>query len=65
MFEFKFCYLTIPQILNRTATNLEIVKRSPRFDGNMAASSKVNNPELEDNTVTTPASVFAKATWYV
>jgi hypothetical protein len=48
-------------MLIQTATNLDRVKRSPRFDGKKAASISVNKLDVEVRTVTTPASVSAKA----
>jgi hypothetical protein len=48
-------------MLIQTATNLERVKRSPRFDGKRAANISVNKLDDEDRTVTMPASVSAKA----
>lgn len=53
--------LTSPLMLIQTATNLDRVKRSPRFDGKRAASIRVNKLDVEDRTVTMPASVSAKA----
>lgn len=53
--------LTSPLMLIQTATNLERVKRSPRFDGKRAANISVNKLDDEDRTVTMPASVSAKA----
>ena len=49
--------------LNNTATSFESVKRSPLQLGNMAARTKVNRPEVEDKTFTTPAAVSFKASW--
>jgi hypothetical protein len=53
--------LTSPLMLIHTATNLERVKRSPRFDGKRAANISANKLDVEDRTVTMPASVSAKA----
>jgi hypothetical protein len=53
--------LTSPLMLIQTATNLDRVKRSPRFDGKRAANISVNKLDVEDRTVTMPASVSAKA----
>jgi hypothetical protein len=53
--------LTSPLMLIQTATNLDRVKRSPRFDGKRAANINVNKLDVEDRTVTMPASVSAKA----
>lgn len=48
-------------MLIHTATNLDRVKRSPRFDGKRAANISVNKLDVEDRTVMMPASVSAKA----
>jgi hypothetical protein len=48
-------------MLIQTATNFDKVKRSPRFDGKRAANTSVNKLDVEDRTVTMPASVSAKA----
>jgi hypothetical protein len=53
--------LTSPLMLIQTATNFDSVKRSPRFEGKRAANISVNKLEVEDRTVTMPASVSAKA----
>lgn len=53
--------LTSPLMLIQTATNLDRVKRSPRFDGKRAANISVNKLDVEERTVTMPASVSAKA----
>lgn len=52
-------------MLNNTATNLDNVNLSPVFDGKIEANINVNKLELDDKTFTIPASVCAKATWYV
>jgi len=48
-------------MLIQTATNLDRVKRSPRFDGKRAANMSVNRLDVDDRTVTMLASVSAKA----
>lgn len=45
-----------------TATNFEIVNLSPRFEGKIEANIRVNRLEVEDNTLTIPASVSDRAT---
>ena len=49
----------------KTAINLEMVNLSLWLDGNADAKISVKRLEVEDNTVTIPASAFAKAIWNV
>lgn len=57
--------LTIPLKLRHTATSFDKVNWSFWFEGNTAASARVNKLDVEDNTVTRPASASASATWNV
>ncbi len=50
--------------LIEVATSLESVNLSTLLLGKIAASTRVNNPEVDDNTFTIPASVSRKASWY-
>lgn len=56
---------TKPQRDSVTATNLEIVNLSAWLDGHNEDNRRVKRLELEDNKLTIPASVFARANWYV
>ena len=49
--------MTTPDILKMTAKNLLRVNLSLNPDGRHAAKSKVKRLLLEDNTLTSPASV--------
>lgn len=44
-----------------TATSFESVNSSPLLLGNIAARKRVNKLDVDDNTVTIPASVFDRA----
>lgn len=55
--------LTTPRTIRRTETSLEIVNLSVIDDGKMAARMRVKRPEVDEMTLTTPASVSLSAIW--
>lgn len=50
-------------MLTETATNLDKVNLSPPLLGKKVARNKVNKLEVDDNTVTIPASVSTREIW--
>lgn len=55
--------LTTPRTIKRTEISLEIENLSATVDGKMAARMRVKRPEVEEMTLTTPASVSLRAIW--
>lgn len=55
--------LTRPIILMVTAISFDSENSSPLLLGKIAARKRVNKLDVEDNTVTIPASVCDRAIW--
>lgn len=55
--------LTTPATINKTENSLESVNLSTDDEGKMAAKMRVKRPEVEEMTLTTPASVSLSAIW--
>lgn len=53
--------LTTPATINKTENSLESVNLSTDDEGKMAAKMRVKRPEVEEMTLTTPASVSLSA----
>ena len=56
--------LSMPDMVNRTATILVRLSLSMGVEGKIADKIRVNKQELAETTLTTAASVSASAAWY-